>query len=351
MARALPLCSLAVSCVLSEVTVVPSLGGGEAGTTTDAGAAGKSTATAGNSSGPGAGGDQNDAGAGTSTAGANGNGGNTNTAGTSQAGASAGGSPNTGGQTDPGDGGEGGAPFVDPDRGPFKVLVVSAVAGYEHPTIMNAVDMVAALGATADAALPTDAKPGSQFTSTVLSMPANLDSITTAYLANYRVLFFAHPTGELFSGRPNGTQIMAAIEAFMNAGGGWVGINGAIEVEPTSLWAWYQNNLTGSLPGSHSTSTASINWAATNHPVIRGLSSPWACNDEWYTLPSDPRAAGFSILGSLATSGTPVLWAKEFGTGGRSVYTTLGHPAATYSNVNFTNVMLRSILWAANRLE
>jgi type 1 glutamine amidotransferase len=45
------------------------------------------------------------------------------------------------------------------------------------------------------------------------------------------------------------------------------------------------------------------------------------------------------------------VWAKEFGAGGRSLFTTLGHSAGTYSDPNFKKLMLQSILWAANRME
>jgi type 1 glutamine amidotransferase len=236
------------------------------------------------------------------------------------------------------------------------VLVVSAVAGYLHATIPDAVALVNGLGQTADAALPTGAKPGSQFETTILATEAEVESMTPAFLANYRVLFFAHTTGELFSKRTNGAQLMAAIEAFMNAGGGWVGINGTIDLESTSTWPFVQNNLTGSAPGTHGSVVAGdVVWTAgavsANHPVIRGISTPWARNDEWYTLARNPSTAGFSILGTLASNAAPVVWSKQFGAGGRSVFTTLGHSASTYTDGNFKKLMLQSILWAANRMQ
>jgi type 1 glutamine amidotransferase len=358
--------SLAASCVLSEVTVIPSPGdGGTAGSAPNTGGSGgKSPAAAGGSSGTGAGGDAGgDGGGDTSSAGSSTAGSSTagsGAAGSSQSGANQGGvtsagSPSIGGQPE-GEGGAAGAPIVDPDSGPFKVLVVSAAAGYVHATIANAVALVDEVSQTADAALPSGAKPGSQFTTTVLATPAEVQSMTSEFLADYRVLFFAHTTGELFSGRPNGAEVMAAVEAFMNDGGGWVGINGTIDLEPTSMWPWAQNNLTGSLAGTHGNVVAGdVVWSAAavtaDHPIIRGITTPWARSDEWYNLARNPSSAGFSILGTLASSSAPVVWAKEFGAGGRSVFTTLGHSNTTYSDVNFKRMMLQSILWAANRME
>ncbi|HYJ08069.1 MAG TPA: ThuA domain-containing protein [Polyangiaceae bacterium] len=291
-------------------------------------------------------------GGGANTAGANTAG--ANTAGVNTAGVNSGGSPSTGGQPE-GEGGAGGAPFIDPDSGPFQVLVVSAAATYVHESIPNAVALVAELGQTADAALPSFAKPGSQFETTVLATAAEVDAITPQFLADYRVLFFAHTTGSVFSSRANGTDIMEAVEAFMNAGGGWVGINGTIELEAAGMWPWCHDNLIGSLGGAHNVVVADVLWTAVattfNHPVTRDIPTPWACDDEFYTLSRDPSNQGFSILGTRASNGFPVVWAKEFGAGGRSVFTTLGHEVATYSDANFKKLMLQSILWAANRME
>lgn len=352
MVRAVLLGSFAASCVLSEVTIVPLPGdGGEGGTKPNSGGAGgKSPAAAGDSNGIGAAGDtMAEGGGGANTAG-------TNTAGSSQAGVDSGGSPSTGGQPE---GGAGGGPVVDPDSGPFQVLVVSATGpvGYVHPTIANAVALVDELGQTEDAALPSGAKPGSQFETTLLATPAEVETMTPEFLAGYRVLFFAHTTGDLFSSLANGADIMAAIEAFMNDGGGWVGIHATIELELASgTWPWCQDNLTGSLPGLHSQAVPDdVAWTAdaiaANHPVIRDIPTSWACKDEWYALDRDPSSAGFSILGTRASTLVPVLWAKELDAGGRSVFTPLGHDVATYSDANFKKLMLQSILWAANRME
>jgi type 1 glutamine amidotransferase len=359
MVRAVLLGSLAASCVLSEVTIVPSPaeGGGGGTTPNNSGAGGKSPAGAGGSNGMGGAGDvMADGGGGANTAGANTAG--ANTAGANTAGVNSGGSPSTGGQPE-GEGGMGGAPVIDPDSGPFQVLVVSATGpnAFVHASIPNAVALVAELGQTADANLPPGAKPGSQFETTVLGLAADVEVITPAFLAEYRVLFFAHTTGPLFSSRANGADIMAAIEAFMNAGGGWVGVNGTIELEfQSGLWPWCQDNLTGSLPGTHTPVVIdNVLWPAAatiaNHPVIRGLPTSWAWRDEWYALDRDPSSAGFSILGTRDSTSVPVVWAKGIGLSGRSVFTTLGHEVDAYSDANFKKLMLQSILWAARRME
>jgi type 1 glutamine amidotransferase len=176
------------------------------------------------------------------------------------------------------------------------------------------------------------------------------------YLADYELLFFAHPTGQLFSSRPNGADVMDAVESFMTNGGGWVGINGSIDMEITGAWPWYQDNLTGSLFTTHQSLNSSVAWTtaavAADHPVIRGLPSPWARNDEYYNLTRSPANVGFSILGTLAAPDLrPVVWSKEIGAEGRAVCTSLGQLEAPFAEAPFRRFMLQSILWAVHRLQ
>lgn len=350
--------------MLAEVTIVPSPNnnnGGSGGTKPNAaGAAGGPTAVVAGSPGQGLGGDpqssggtdaQPSGGSDSETPGAGGQAGAPSQAG----GTGAGGDPSTGGQPMGGEGG-GGTNGSDLRSGPFKVLVVAATDGFTHGSIPEAVTMVQELGQTADANLPSGAQPGSQFTVTVLNTPTQIESMLPDYLADYELLFFAHPTGQLFSSRPNGAEVMDAVESFMTNGGGWVGINGAIDMEVTGAWPWYQDNLTGSRYNSHTSGDGNVAWASAavtaDHPVIRGLPSPWARDDEWYNLARNPANVGFSILGTLAAPDLrPVVWSKEIGAEGRALCTSLGQDDEPFAEAPFRRFMLQSILWAVHRIQ
>jgi type 1 glutamine amidotransferase len=110
------------------------------------------------------------------------------------------------------------------------------------------------------------------------------------------------------------------------------------------------------LGAGHTTGADQIVWAtaavSADHPVIRGITTPWARDsEEWYNLARSPTTVGFSMLGTRASNQGPVVWAKEIGTKGRSVCTTLGQGPTTYTDENFKKLVLQSILWAANRMQ
>src|SRR6266403_1273597 len=92
----------------------------------------------------------------------------------------------------------------------FRVLVFSATAGYRHPSITNGIAAIQKLGdnnnfavdATEDATLFTDSN-----------------------LAQYKAIIFLNTTGDVLT---NATQ-QAALQHFIEAGGGWVGIHSAAD--------------------------------------------------------------------------------------------------------------------------
>ncbi|HEX4644590.1 MAG TPA: ThuA domain-containing protein, partial [Verrucomicrobiae bacterium] len=112
----------------------------------------------------------------------------------------------------------------------FRVLVFSATAGYRHASITNGIAAIQKLGdnnnfavdATEDATL-----------------------FTGANLAQYKAVIFLNTTGDVLTN----AQQQAALQHYVEGGGGWVGIHSAADTEHN--WPWY-----GGLVGAY----------YTNHP-------------------------------------------------------------------------------------
>ena len=80
-----------------------------------------------------------------------------------------------------------------------------------------------------------------------------------------------------------------------------------------------------------------VNWQPdeVNHPILKGLPSPWNTSDEWYLMNRNVEAVpGFRVLAkvtvtnsSKGTTPRPAVWVTENanGKGGRSFYTIKGH--------------------------
>ena len=214
----------------------------------------------------------------------------------------------------------------------FSVLVFSKTSGYRHDSIDEGIAAIEALGAahqfqvesTEDAAVFADAQ-----------------------LASYQVVVFLNTTGEILD---DGQQ--AALERFVRAGGGFVGVHSAADTEYD--WLWY-HELLGAYFDSHpAIQPAAIDVVDRQHPSTRGLPLRWERTDEWYNFRSAP-GPSVSVLATLdeasyagGTMGAshPIVWYHMYD-GGRAWYTALGHTAESYAEPLFLDHLLGGIRWAA----
>jgi hypothetical protein len=241
--------------------------------------------------------------------------------------------------------------------GPFQILILSKTLEYHHDSIPACQQLLRELGETADADLPGGARPGSQWTVTVAS--EDLSDFTDAGLRRYAMLFWCNPTGTVFSSAgATGATAKAAIQRFLTTGGAWGGVHSATDFENTQGWPWFQEQVNGGNFVSHDSDGTSdtIVWqpgpVATDHPVIRGIKSPWACADEWYALNRDPETLpGFTVLGKLGSDQRPAVYVREIPGGGRSFYTVRGHGTGVYEEPNFRRLIHQGILWAVRRIK
>jgi len=99
----------------------------------------------------------------------------------------------------------------------YKVLVYSATAGFRHDSIPNGIAAIQALGSTND-----------------FSVDATEDAtaFSSANLAQYRVVIFLCTTGDVLTNSAQET----ALQNFIQAGGGWVGIHSAADTGKEFCW-------------------------------------------------------------------------------------------------------------------
>jgi len=150
------------------------------------------------------------------------------------------------------------------------------------------------------------------------------------------------------------TAQRAAFRAWLEHGGGFVGLHGA-GGDPSYAWRWYVDDLIGAQFIGHTMGPqfqqASLQVEDAAHPATRRLHSPWVRTDEWYSFASSPRAKGYHVLVSIdETSYTPLMKLFPFTKGkdirmgavhplvwwhcvgnGRAFYSALGHTASSYS--------------------
>ncbi|MFD6564262.1 ThuA domain-containing protein [Micromonospora profundi] len=213
-----------------------------------------------------------------------------------------------------------------------KVLVFSKTAGFRHSSIPTGIAAIQQLGA------------GNGFT---VTSTEDAGQFTTSNLAQYQAVVFLSTTGDVL----NASQ-QSAFEAYIAAGGGYVGVHAAADTEYS--WPWY-GGLVGAYFDSHpAIQTATVRIEDRTNPSTAHLGDTWVRSDEWYNYRTNPRSS-VRVLASLDESSYsggnmngdhPITWCKAYG-GGRAWYTGLGHTEASYSDPNFTQMLLGGLRVAA----
>ncbi len=206
-----------------------------------------------------------------------------------------------------------------------RVLVFSATAGFRHDSIPTAVKTVQELAAGLH--LGADHSEDAA-------------DFSDANLARYRAVVFASTTGDVLDGAQQ-----AALQRFVRAGGGFLGIHAASDTEHD--WPWY-GELAGARFGDHPPGLQ----ATTVQPERGGaaLGAAWAIEDEIYNFRRNPRGQ-VQVLAtvdeSLYAGGRmgedhPIAWCRAL-EGGRSWYTGLGHAPAVYARPEFRSQLRQGL--------
>jgi cytochrome c len=233
-----------------------------------------------------------------------------------------------------------GAVIAEADRA-RQVLVFSKTAEYRHQSIPAGIKAIEKIGAEANFAVVAS-EDGSLF--------------SDASLAAFQAVIFLNTTGDILD-----QEQQVALERYIQAGGGFVGIHAAADTEwkrvpGGSYWAWYQRLVGGVFEGHppNSDQLGTLTVRDKLHPATRSLPPVFNLSDEWYDYKRV--SSGIHVLltvdegsykGAAMDAGEkhPVAWYRDFD-GGRSFYTTLGHGDATYSNEHFLTLLRGGIVYA-----
>ncbi len=232
-------------------------------------------------------------------------------------------------------GAAGGEPS-EPDIGVLNVLVFTKTAGYRHDSIPDAIEALRSL-ADEQGWTMTATEDGNEF--------------SRQFLDGFDVVVFANTSEDVLT-----APQQDALQSFVQAGGGFVGIHAASDTEYD--WPWY-GELVGAYFRAHPrTQNATIRVEDAAHPATRHLPNEWSRIDEWYGFRVNPRP-GVRVLLSLDESSYspeessmsgdhPIAWCQDY-EGGRAFYTGLGHTRESYAEPDFIQHLLGGIRWASGR--
>jgi cytochrome c len=217
-----------------------------------------------------------------------------------------------------------------------RVLVFTRTLSYRHDSIGPGINAVRQLG-----------------TENGFSVDASEDAATfaDAALGDYDVVIFLSTTADVLN-----DEQQAALQRYVQGGGGWVGIHAASDTEYD--WPWY-----GQLLGNDAwfrihpaIQTAQLDVEQAEHASTEHLPARFSLQDEWYNFRANPRSSVTVLLrldessylpgeGAMG-SDHPISWYHEFD-GGRAWYTAIGHRSELYSDPLYTQHLLGGIRWAA----
>ena len=217
-----------------------------------------------------------------------------------------------------------------------KVLVFSKTKGWRHDSIPAGITALQKMAAE-NAFIVVATEDSEIFTETQLS--------------GFNAIVFLNTTLDVLD---DSQQV--AMERFIQAGGGFVGIHAAADTEWEGDWHWYRRLVGGVFKG-HPNEPSNVQLARVNledaeHPLAKSLPVSFEIADEWYDyrdfyefnkviLSVDEK----TYIGGQHGDHHPITWYHDFD-GGRSFYTGLGHTAETFSNPEFIKILLGGLKYA-----
>lgn len=206
-----------------------------------------------------------------------------------------------------------------------RVLVFTKTTGWRHDSIPTAVAALQRLAAQEGLAVDHS---------------EDAAVFNEKNLHRYRAVIFASTTGDVL----DATQ-QAAMESFVRAGGGYMGVHSAADTEYD--WPWY-GQLVGAYFKSHppGLQTTKVVFEQDGKPTA----SAWTVTDEIYNYRSNPRSAvqvtatvdERDYEGGTMGADHPIAWCHSYD-GGRAWYTGLGHDIKLYADPQFEAQLKRGL--------
>ncbi|MFJ5518743.1 ThuA domain-containing protein [Streptomyces griseoluteus] len=220
-----------------------------------------------------------------------------------------------------------------------KVLVFHASATEESPTVDAGIEAVESIGLTG---------PGNQRFKTVATDDASVFT-NEKRLGTFNAVVFLTGGGDVLD-----PEQEAGLEAYLKAGGGFLGIHDAARTEPYSDWF---TGLIGARPASASPAAvqrATVEIPDRSHPATKGLPLEWKRPDKWFNWSSNPTGKVHTVAKVRESSyqpGTgangvdhPVSWCRDY-SGGRSFYTGMGGTVESFAETDFRDHLRGALLW------
>jgi uncharacterized protein len=222
----------------------------------------------------------------------------------------------------------------------FKVLLFTKTETFHHESIHDGVTAMRNLAARHNFSL---------------DWQENTNVFTDKGLEKYQAIVFLSTTGNILNAEQQG-----AMERFIKAGKGFVGIHAASDTEYE--WPWY-TQMVGMMFKIHpSVQTAYLKVENSNFPGMERFPKKLLWTDEWYEF-GELKAKDLTYLVSVdektydpkvqwgSTKGEgmgfhPISWYHPYA-GGRAFYTALGHMGAIYTDQTFLDHVYGGIYWAA----
>jgi uncharacterized protein len=188
-----------------------------------------------------------------------------------------------------------------------------------------------------------------------VEVSTNAASFTPENLKRFKAIVFDNTNNEIFENEDQ----KSALQAYIHAGGGFVGIHSASG--SMRKWPWFWALLGGKFSRHPKLQPFTIHVKDPNDISTAHLPASFQWTDEFYFL--DNMAASLHVLlaGDLKTledpkkdeskypgGEVPLAWRHEF-EGGRAWYTALGHKSEYYSDPKLTKHILGGILWSMGK--
>jgi uncharacterized protein len=178
-------------------------------------------------------------------------------------------------------------------------------------------------------------------------------------LSRFDAVVFNNVSGDVFTAKQR-----AAFKAFLENGGGFVGVHGS-GGDMDYDWKWYVDELIGAQFIGHTLfpqfQQATVQVEDKAHPATQGLPASWQRTEEWYSFARSARASGANVLitvdektyspeglfGSSLRMGAdhPMVWTRCIGKG-RVLYSAFGHRAEAYAEPQNKALLTNSVSWA-----
>jgi len=154
----------------------------------------------------------------------------------------------------------------------------------------------------------------------------------------------------------------AALQKFIEAGHGWVGIHAAgltgreFPDPKAAYWEWFEHLMGDVLYSPHPYyQKGTVVVEDKKHPVMRGLPARFEVSDEWYEWNKSPRGA-VRVLASADEStykqnhpmgDHPIIWTNEKYR--RMIYISIGHDPSILENKDYLKLLSNAIVWAGSK--